>query len=297
VSCATRRDELLEYELGALDGPARAELEAHLASGCPTCAGHLAEARAVVAHLPLALPSIAPPPDVRRSLLDRAGRGATVVAFERGRPSRRDWGRPLAAALLAAAATYVVVVVPLRESQSQLERSIDAQKTRIETLGRELEGMQEAARLLRSRRLELNVLASTEGRAESWARLLRDEEAGVWQLYAFGLAALPSDRTYELWFITDDDRKVPAGTFEVAADGRASHRVSVPAGLGRVVAAAVTDEPAGGSAQPTGTIRLVATLGRAAGSLPCGPSTRSRGQRVSRPRAPDSSRSFACTRC
>jgi len=257
VSCDTRRDEWLAYALGAAEADERAALESHLASGCPACAGHLAEARAVVGHLPLALTPVAPPARVRDRLLARARGGAP--AGGRVLALGREWGRSLAAAALAAAALLVVVVVPLGQRQSALADELAAQRTTIERLRAELGGAMQAVRLLESPRLELTLLAST-GDSEAWGRLLRDEERRVWQLYAFALAPLPRGRTYELWLITADDRKIPAGIFDAGADGRASHRVSLAPAVGEVVATAVTDEPAGGSPQPTGSIRLVATL-------------------------------------
>jgi anti-sigma-K factor RskA len=81
-------------------------------------------------------------------------------------------------------------------------------------------------------------------------------------LYTRRLPPAGRDRTYELWLITDDDRKVPAGTFDVDTEGSGMLRLEIPEGVGTIVAAAVTDEPAGGSAQPTGTIRLLGVIGQ-----------------------------------
>ena len=68
-------------------------------------------------------------------------------------------------------------------------------------------------------------------------------------------------RTYELWFVTADQRKVPAATFDVGADGDASLVVKPPKELGAIALAAVTEEPSGGVPQPTGAILLVGKLG------------------------------------
>ena len=82
-----------------------------------------------------------------------------------------------------------------------------------------------------------------------------------WLFYAFDLAPAGPGKTYELWFITADERKIPAGTFDVDPSGVGALRVSVPEGLEEEIAlAAVTDEPAGGVPQPTGSIQLVARL-------------------------------------
>ncbi len=66
----------------------------------------------------------------------------------------------------------------------------------------------------------------------------------------------PPGREFELWFITPEQKKVPAGTFGVDVDGKAELVVQMPADLGPVALAAITDEPLGGSPQPTGAIQL-----------------------------------------
>src|SRR5205814_8883171 len=66
-----RQDLLLPYLADAIDADERAELESHLATGCPRCAGALAEAEAILARLSLALDPIAPSPQARERLLQR----------------------------------------------------------------------------------------------------------------------------------------------------------------------------------------------------------------------------------
>ena len=70
---------------------------------------------------------------------------------------------------------------------------------------------------------------------------------------------MPQGRTYQLWFIKDG-KPVPSVTFNVAPAGDAVvSQVSVPA-EGQLSAAAVTEEPAGGSPQPTTPVLLVGAL-------------------------------------
>lgn len=65
-----------------------------------------------------------------------------------------------------------------------------------------------------------------------------------------GLAALPSDRSYQLWIMTGDTPR-PAGLVSVAGNGTAAPVVT---GLTTAdTAIALTVEPAGGSPQPTST--------------------------------------------
>lgn len=59
-----------------------------------------------------------------------------------------------------------------------------------------------------------------------------------------GLSALPTDKSFELWFVRGD-APISAGTFEVGADGRATALLQGDMHAGDVIA--VTVEPAGGS--------------------------------------------------
>jgi anti-sigma-K factor RskA len=68
-------------------------------------------------------------------------------------------------------------------------------------------------------------------------------------------------REYELWFITEDQQKIPAGTFRVDASGYGIHEVDLPKELtDRVTVAAITDEPIGGVMVPTGQIHLAGKI-------------------------------------
>src|SRR5439155_1333857 len=60
----------------------------------------------------------------------------------------------------------------------------------------------------------------------------------------------PSGRIYQLWAIKKGQNPVSVGTFNTAAGGRAIVTLPAPAGL-RPDLSAVTEEPAGGSPQPT----------------------------------------------
>jgi len=263
MTCDERRDHMLLYVADALARHEREAVDAHLGSGCPRCAGHLAEAGSVLGHLPLALPPVEPPPRLRERLIERVAadrKRGTVALFPARGSWLVGWGRPAVTATLAAGLLYALVVLPLRERQRALDAELTAQQRTIDELRGDLLAARSAVDMLASRELKLALLASGGPQPEAWGRLLRDERNRIWQLYAFDLQPLGPDKTYELWFITDDDRKIPAGTFDVDAAGRGRHHVTVPHDLEGIVVAAVTDEPAGGSPQPTGQIQLVAQL-------------------------------------
>jgi anti-sigma-K factor RskA len=261
MTCEERRDQFLLYAAGGAEGDEREALLAHLEAGCPKCAGYLAEASTVLAHLPLALEPVAPPPQLRERLLRRARAVGTPRTAPSGlRALAARWVPPVAAAALVAGALLLGVIRPMRDERRKLEGDLARERGEIERLHGELSAAMNTVRMLHSPRLELAVLAGAEPQPGAWGRVLRDEANRVWQLYTFGLKSMPSDKIYELWLITADERKVPAGTFNVDRSGVGSLRVEVPEGLGDIVVVAVTDEPAGGVAQPTGSIQLVAKL-------------------------------------
>jgi hypothetical protein len=82
---------------------------------------------------------------------------------------------------------------------------------------------------------------------------------GTWLLHAFNLPRPSAGRTYQLWFVTPDAR-ISAGLLEPDPEGHAILVVSVPPPARRATLAAITEEPSGGSPQPTGPIVLAGSV-------------------------------------
>jgi Anti-sigma-K factor rskA len=74
--------------------------------------------------------------------------------------------------------------------------------------------------------------------------------------YAFGLPALGPDKTYQLWYLDEQDHPTSAGVFAVDARGKAALVVDQSLPVERIQAWAVTIEPRGGRPQPTGPMAL-----------------------------------------
>src|SRR5262249_9107004 len=92
------------------------------------------------------------------------------------------------------------------------------------------------------------------------AKVVWDTKARQWAIYIFDLPAPPSDKDYQLWYVTDD-AKLSAGVFRTDAQGRTVLRLALPLeALAGLAATAVTLEPRGGSAQPTGKFYLKARI-------------------------------------
>jgi anti-sigma-K factor RskA len=220
------------YVVDALEDDERQDFEKHLAS-CPSCSAEVVEFRSTTSRLS-GLMAENPPPAVRSAIMDRIGSlrqvSPTDDVADIGR--RRRAPRWIAPALAAAAA---VVAVVLGIGWAATHRTLDRQQTVNAVLT-----APDAATL---------PLAGDAGTMRVVYSPSRDRSVVV----ADGLTDLPSDRTYQLWFIGEDGTPASAGVFRTE-EGRATLVIDgTPAGSKTV---GVTKEPAGGSRQPTGPILL-----------------------------------------
>jgi len=223
VNCADRKDLLLLLAFDHLEPDEAAELHAHLATGCPRCTGELAAARTIVGHVALAAPAVAPSPRVKARVL-------SAIAPRRN-PA---WIPAAAAAALAAVITGAAILIPT-------QRGVNALRAELA-----------AARVV--------SMSGAGPQPKAAARIFWDEGRGVWHVFVANMKPSDAGRTYQLWFITPDQTKVSAGTFDVGSHGSGELVVPVPAKIGKIAVAAVTEEPAGGVPQPTGAIQLVGKL-------------------------------------
>ncbi len=92
------------------------------------------------------------------------------------------------------------------------------------------------------------------------ARVFIDLQNNRWYFFGEKFKQLPSDKTYELWLI-NAGRKIPAGTFTVAADGSGVCDGVVPKlAADAPVVLAVTDEPSPGTQSPQGSVQVSGSL-------------------------------------
>jgi hypothetical protein len=257
VNCADRRDLILLYPFDQLDADETTALTAHLRSGCPTCTGELAAARTISGMTALAAAPVVPSAAVRERVLAATRKVADVPVR---RPAAR-WSAFAATALLAAGLTAVAILVPARQGIERLRAALeDAHRaeTASATRAASAEG---ALRTIGSPATRVIAMAPAGPQPDAAARIFWDESDGSWHVFFTHMKASAPGRTYQLWFITPDQKKVPAGTFDVGDRGEASLAVKIPPDLGAIALAAVTEEPDGGVPQPTGAIQLVGKLG------------------------------------
>ncbi len=101
-------------------------------------------------------------------------------------------------------------------------------------------------------------LASTAKLAPG-ARMFWDRLTNRWTLITHDLQPVQAGRTYQLWLVTAKAEKISAGTFNTDAQGRAIVQATYALAEADLAAIAITEEPEGGSPQPTGTILVAGT--------------------------------------
>lgn len=236
-------EQVAAYVLDALDEDERRAFVAHLVD-CPRCQAEVAQWAPVVAALAEAVPRRSPPARLRRRVLALARAAPSAAGRRRG----GLWG------LLALAACLVVVVV--------LGWAYATTRARLQALDRELERWRRQAaeqRALLAAALDpATRRAPLSGPARGQA--LYHPAQGVVIVALEGLAPPPARRTYQLWGLPAHGAPISLGTFVPDAAGRARLVVRVPPDT-PLVASAVTEEPAGGSPQPTQAPFLVARWG------------------------------------
>ena len=231
------------YALGALDPEERVRFEAHLAE-CATCRAEVQAFREVGGLLAYAAPAAAPPRTVRDRILRSARQVRPIAAG----------GRPVLPWLAAAAS---VVLALLAGNAYRQERAAREQASRALAATQDsLAGRDSLLATLLSPDAGTAGLAAT-GQPPS-ARLFWIPSRHRVVMAVYRLPPAPAGRTYQLWAIAKG-KPVSLGIFNTAPDGSLRAVMNVSPDLAFQVAA-VTEEPAGGSPQPTQQPFLIGKL-------------------------------------
>ncbi len=86
------------------------------------------------------------------------------------------------------------------------------------------------------------------------AKMFWDRKLGGWTLVTYNMRQPKEGKTFQLWLVTNDQKKIPAGTFDPDADGRALLHATYKLDRNALQAIAITEEPDGGVAVPTGPV-------------------------------------------
>jgi hypothetical protein len=290
-----RAHETLEaLALDALDASEREAVMAHVA-GCAECQRELAALESTANELALAaLPRPMPTPQrdrIRSRLLARAaadrspGRAftdpldaetlpwrveSTPAAPSSGviplRRTQRGMGGATWIAMAAGLVAILGVSAFLRASRerdalraslqvAQAERG--ARLAALDSLRTTLEDKDRMIANLTGAQVAVMTLASQSPTSPT-GRMFWDQAHNAWTFVAHRVPMPQSGRTYQLWLVTPT-AKINAGTFMPKPDGEVMMRATYAMPKDSLAAVAVTDEPMGGSPQPTTAPMMVAT--------------------------------------
>jgi anti-sigma-K factor RskA len=258
------------YALGALDDSDRAAFEEHLAT-CAVCKAEVRELREVAGLLATGVAQVAPPPSLRARILSDA-RSVRPISSAAGPVSTEPpVSTPIATSVgkrvnilpwvvaIAASLAAIIAGQQFRQERSSRVAAVQAlasARLTVDSTGAALAGRDSLIASLVAPDVQAVSVTGT-GPSPS-ARYFLDRRANRIVIAASALPPAASGRTYQLWGIETGRSPVSLGTFNTDASGRALASLTVPAGL-RIAVTAVTDEPTGGSPQPTTTPFLAAT--------------------------------------
>jgi anti-sigma-K factor RskA len=267
------------YVIGALDEKTAHDVEAALHSATPEQQRVIAQWHEVAALLPQALPLKTPPDYLRERLLNRIAEETSQTPIEIAveestlkeiaerdekkvlpfiQPRRAEsrtarWLLIAATALLALASAYLFTQsVKHARERDDLARERNSLTEELAARGRQID------EIVSSRTKVIAMVGDETPQAN--AKVFWDTDTQKWIIYVFDLPAPPSDKDYQLWYVTKN-AKISAAVFRTDEQGRTVLKLTLPPdALAGLAATAVTLEPRGGSPQPTGKFYLKATI-------------------------------------
>jgi anti-sigma-K factor RskA len=267
------------YVIGALDEKTTHAVEGVLNSATPEQQRVVARWRDVAALLPQALPLQTPPDNLRERLLNRVAEESQQTPIEIAveestlreiaelsekkvlpfvQPRRVEsktvrWMLIAATVLLAFACGYFY------KQKADLARERDDLLRERNSLSGELATSRRQVDDIVSPGTRVIAMVGDET-PQANAKVVWDTKAQQWAIYIFDLPAPPSDKDYQLWYVTKN-AKINAAVFRTDSLGRTVLKLTLPPdALAGLAATAVTLEPRGGSPQPTGKFYLKASI-------------------------------------
>lgn len=258
-NCEQFREWVEAYALGALDADERAALDAHLASGCMDCARAAEEARDLVSYLAYLAPDQIPAPTVKDRLM------RTVLAEARALRSPVPVSRTRTVwAWMGVAALVTLTLFSAWDVWRLRNRLRDADDRTAKLIRNDLSLQEQLA--LTQREVSIftdpaSVEISLLPQNPQTPPLKLKWHAQLGMVVTGQQVPLPAgNRVFQLWLIpkAPGSKPVPSLTLRPSLDGRFVLPVLNPPKLmAETKALAITEEPAGGSPQPTTAILWV----------------------------------------
>jgi anti-sigma-K factor RskA len=243
MTCEELRDQYELYALGALEAEERTELDSHLRRPDDPCLDGVRRARERMTTLALISPEAQPPARLRAKVVNMVSE-----------PKRSwNWAAPWAVAMVGLAMVSLWLGVSRRE-QSRILNQMRAEAQRKTV---ELARLTEAFALMNDPAAKQVVFG--ENAPKPRGRVFVNPQQGV-LLLASNLAPAPAGKIYEMWIIPKGGAPAPAGLFQSESDGTAMYLRKGAVDMASAAVIAVTLEPEAGSAAPTSTPLIAASL-------------------------------------
>jgi anti-sigma-K factor RskA len=258
-NCDQFREIFEAYALGALDAAERISLEAHLATGCKDCAKSVEEARWLVSQLAYLAPE-ATPSDMLKGRLMQTVRAEAQAARKSvsTKPAIPVWMWAGVAALFLFSVFSARNVEELRNEIRTTNKRAAAILKQRQDLEAQLESAKREAVILTDPASVNITLASTDPNTPQLEAKWHSSLGIV--LTGQKIPAPSGNRVLQLWLIpkAPGGKPIPSLTLRPDAEGKFVLLVSNPPGIMiETKALAITEEPEGGSLQPTTAPRWV----------------------------------------
>jgi anti-sigma-K factor RskA len=225
------------YALGALDGEELKDFESHLASGCAVCEAYVRESRQALLLLHRAITPMTPSESIKARILDQIERDNVVPPSARRPRNGRRW-RLMAGAIAAGIIGAVI-------SGAFFIQRYEPRHTAYTLV----------INLLRNPVTRDHPLYGAGPAPSARGRFLWNE-SGEGHIFVSNLPAAPEGKMYAVWTIAQGSAPRYVGTLKTDVGGQGGLHINSSPSEKAAEVFAVTLEPEGTTAAPTGPIVL-----------------------------------------
>lgn len=248
----TLRHQAEAYLLGALEGEELRDFEARLREGGDEITALLRESTDLVAQVGFTARMEEAPDLVRTRLLKAIGPAVIELPVRR---RRNVW----AVAGWAVAAGLAVAGFFGMQREAAYQRELTAARHDLEALRAEAGEMRKVMNVVMSRDTRLIRLATSTPEVPQFRAFWSKPNGLI--LTGLSIPAPRTGRTMQLWVVPKSGNPISAGVFRPSGDGQVLHFAGSVASPEDAKALAISDEPDGGSAQPSTTPSWVGAVG------------------------------------
>ncbi len=255
-------DEIQElipaYVLDSIVDADRTRVARHLAQ-CDICTGVAASLRPVADLLPLAVPQVDPPADLKYRVL------AATIPKARAAPASSFIAR-LSAGLgdffraPVFSAVALVLVIALALWNVSLQNQMAQQAAFNQQVLSEVTRQRALVSTIAYADSQPRQMQATDAAPKAVGRLFTAPELNALALIIYDMPPLPQGKVYQFWLINPSGDRTSGGTFTVDEKGRGWLLIRAPKPMSDYQSVGITEEPEGGSPAPTGAKMMGTSL-------------------------------------